>query len=141
MKFRPYFTMELVQKLMKNNYKYLIYSPLTEKILTECPCISLLDFLKISQKPRRKAENPNSEIKVLRMALCCPIPSFRSLVVTNKHCCEPGGWSWSVNMSTMSTATLTLFSPRNCSVLSIVASCRQSDECMGPSHRGDKAYT
>ena len=76
--------------------------------------ISHLDFLKISQKPRRKAENPNSEIKVLRMALCCPIPSFRSLVVTNKHCCEPGGWSWSVNMSTMSTATLTLFSPRNC---------------------------
>ena len=108
-------------------------------------CLSYFTF-RFSQnlskaKEERKAENPNSEIKVLIMALFCPIPSFRSLVVTNKHCCEPGGWSWSVNMSTMSTATLTLFSPRNCSVLSIVASCRQSDECMGPSHRGDKAYT
>ena len=35
MKLRPYFTMELVQKLMKKTYKYLIYSPLTEIILTE----------------------------------------------------------------------------------------------------------
>jgi len=37
-KFRPYFTMELVQKLMKKTSKYLFYSPLTEKVLTECPC-------------------------------------------------------------------------------------------------------
>ena len=39
MKLRPYFTMELVQKLMKKTLKYLFYSPLTEKVLTECPCI------------------------------------------------------------------------------------------------------
>ena len=39
MKFRPYYTMELVQKLMKKTSKYLIYSPLTEKVLTEWPCI------------------------------------------------------------------------------------------------------
>ena len=38
MKFRPYYTMELVQKLMKKTSKYLIYSPLTEKVLTEWPC-------------------------------------------------------------------------------------------------------
>ena len=31
--------MELVQKLMKKTKKYLIYSPLTEKVLTECPCM------------------------------------------------------------------------------------------------------
>ena len=30
--------MELVQKLMKKTLKYLVYSPLTENILTECPC-------------------------------------------------------------------------------------------------------
>ena len=30
--------MELVQKLMKKTSKYLFYSPLTEKVLTECPC-------------------------------------------------------------------------------------------------------
>ena len=41
MKLRPHFTMELVQKLMKKNWKYLIYSPLTENILTECPCMIL----------------------------------------------------------------------------------------------------
>ena len=35
MKFRPYYTMELVQKLMEKTSKYLIYSPLTEKVLTE----------------------------------------------------------------------------------------------------------
>merc|ERR1739836_240526 len=35
MKFRPYYTMELVQNLMKKTSKYLIYSPLTEKVLTE----------------------------------------------------------------------------------------------------------
>ena len=38
MKLRPYFTMELVQKLMKKTWKYLINSPLTEKALTEWPC-------------------------------------------------------------------------------------------------------
>ena len=38
MKLRPYFTMELIQKLMKKTSKYLIYSPLTEIILTEWPC-------------------------------------------------------------------------------------------------------
>ena len=38
MKFRPYYTMELVQKIMKKTSKYLIYSPLTEKVLTEWPC-------------------------------------------------------------------------------------------------------
>ena len=38
MKLRPYFTIELVQKLMKKTQKYLIYSPLTEKVLTEWPC-------------------------------------------------------------------------------------------------------
>ena len=32
-------TMEIVQKLMKKTSKYLFYSPLTEKVLTECPCI------------------------------------------------------------------------------------------------------
>ena len=37
MKFRPYFTMERVQKLMKKTYKYLIYSPLTEDNFTEWP--------------------------------------------------------------------------------------------------------
>ena len=31
--------MELVQKLMKKTSKYLFYSPLTEKVLTECPCM------------------------------------------------------------------------------------------------------
>ena len=31
--------MKLVQKLMKKTSKYLFYSPLTEKVLTECPCI------------------------------------------------------------------------------------------------------
>ena len=31
--------MELVQKIMKKTSKYLIYSPLTEKVLTELPCI------------------------------------------------------------------------------------------------------
>ena len=36
--------MELVQKLMKKTLKYLIYSPLTEIILTECPC-RMLKFL------------------------------------------------------------------------------------------------
>ena len=35
MKLRPYYTMELVQKLMKKTSKYQIYSPLTEKVLTE----------------------------------------------------------------------------------------------------------
>ena len=30
--------MELVQKLMKKTSKYLFYSHLTEKVLTECPC-------------------------------------------------------------------------------------------------------
>ena len=35
MKFRPYFTVELVKKLMKKTSKYLIYIPLTEKVLTE----------------------------------------------------------------------------------------------------------
>ena len=30
--------MELVQKLIKKTSKYLFYSPLTEKVLTECPC-------------------------------------------------------------------------------------------------------
>ena len=30
--------MELVQKLMKKTSKYLFYSPMTEKVLTECPC-------------------------------------------------------------------------------------------------------
>ena len=30
--------MELVKKLMKKTLKYLIYSPLTEIILTECSC-------------------------------------------------------------------------------------------------------
>ena len=40
MKLRPYFTMELVHKLMKNTLKYLIYSPLTEKVLTEWLCIN-----------------------------------------------------------------------------------------------------
>ena len=39
MKLRPHFTMELVQKLMKKTWKYLIYSPLTENILTEWHCI------------------------------------------------------------------------------------------------------
>ena len=34
--------MELVQKLMKKTSKYLFYSPLTEKVLTECPCTMLL---------------------------------------------------------------------------------------------------
>ena len=43
MKLRPYFTMELVKKLMKKTYKYLNYSPLTEKVLTECPCIIILE--------------------------------------------------------------------------------------------------
>ena len=38
MKFRQYFTMELVQNLMKKTSKYLIYSPLTEKVLTEWHC-------------------------------------------------------------------------------------------------------
>ena len=33
--------MELVQKLMKKTSKYIFYSPLTEKVLTECPCISV----------------------------------------------------------------------------------------------------
>ena len=42
MKFRPYYTMELVKKLMKNTSKYIIYSPLTEKVLTEWPCTFLL---------------------------------------------------------------------------------------------------
>ena len=110
-----------------------------EKVFSICPSYLTFRFSQNLSKAKeeRKAENPNSEIKVLIMALFCPIPSFRSLVVTNKHCCEPGGWGWSVNMSTMST----LRPPRDCSVLSIVASCRQPDECMGPSHRGDKAYT
>jgi len=44
MKFRLYLTMELVQKLMKKTYKYLIYIPLTEKILTE---MSLYDLNKL----------------------------------------------------------------------------------------------
>ena len=34
--------MELVQKLMKKTSKYLIYCPLPEKVLTECPCILLI---------------------------------------------------------------------------------------------------
>ena len=38
MKFRPYYTMELIKKIMKKTSKYLIYSPLTEKVLTEWPC-------------------------------------------------------------------------------------------------------
>ena len=33
--------MELVQKLMKKTTKYLFYSHLTEKVLTECPCSCL----------------------------------------------------------------------------------------------------
>ena len=33
--------MELVQKLIKKTSKYLFYSPLTEKVLTECPCIKV----------------------------------------------------------------------------------------------------
>ena len=37
--------MELVQKLMKKTSKYLFYSPLTEKVLTECPCISIVSFV------------------------------------------------------------------------------------------------
>ena len=38
MKLRPYFAMELVEKLMKKTWKYIIYSFLTEKVLTEWPC-------------------------------------------------------------------------------------------------------
>ena len=45
--------MELVQKLMKNTYKYLIYSPLTENILTECPCIYYLLYFPITQTALR----------------------------------------------------------------------------------------
>ena len=38
--------MELVQKLMKKTSKYLFYSPLTEKVLTECPCrFTIVNYL------------------------------------------------------------------------------------------------
>ena len=40
--FSSWYTMELVQKLMKKTSKYLIYSSLTEKVLTEWPCIRIL---------------------------------------------------------------------------------------------------
>ena len=45
--------MELVQKLMKKTSKYLIYSPLTEKVLTECPLSTSL-----SQMSRQTASQP-----------------------------------------------------------------------------------
>ena len=38
--------MELVQKLMKKTSKYLFYGPMTEKVLTECPCICRLCAIK-----------------------------------------------------------------------------------------------
>ena len=44
MKFRPQYTMILVQKVMKKTYKYPIYSSLTENILTEWPCSFNLHF-------------------------------------------------------------------------------------------------
>ena len=55
MKFRPYYTMELVQKIMKKTSKYLIYSPLTEKVLTEWPCIMWsLDMFSLSILKEKK---------------------------------------------------------------------------------------
>ena len=40
--------MELVQKLIKKTSKYLFYSPLTEKVLTECPCSYSLFIAKVT---------------------------------------------------------------------------------------------
>ena len=43
--------MELVQKLIKKTSKYLFYSPLTEKVLTECPCMFYVDSFRRRRVP------------------------------------------------------------------------------------------
>ena len=53
--------MELVQKLMKKTSKYLFYSPLTEKVLTECPCITVI-MQTVDENPDCRPEHEHQPV-------------------------------------------------------------------------------